>query len=168
MQKTEHYQLNQWDAEDSVKRIDFNDDNARIDAAIKAAEQTAAQAVAEAKKEAANALAAYQAANDAAVAALEARPYFGSWVGNGTVNRTIKFPFAPRFLLIIGHRYDNGTFQPFITMCTQELSCYFADGGTYKSSLESGGVLSGSQFTTGTSVYYNNYSGEPVYYLAVQ
>lgn len=69
MQKTEHYQLNQWEAEDSVKRTDFNEDNAKIDAAIKAVEQTSAEAVVAAKEQAANALSAYQASNDAALAA---------------------------------------------------------------------------------------------------
>ena len=34
MTKTEHYQLNQWNANDQVKRTDFNDDNAKIDAAL--------------------------------------------------------------------------------------------------------------------------------------
>lgn len=36
MQKTEHYQLNQWDAEDAIQRTDFNADNKKIDAAIAA------------------------------------------------------------------------------------------------------------------------------------
>lgn len=35
--KTEHYQLNQWEAEDSFLRTDFNEDNAKIDAALAAA-----------------------------------------------------------------------------------------------------------------------------------
>ena len=34
MTKTEHYQLNQWEASDQVKRTDFNEDNAKIDAAL--------------------------------------------------------------------------------------------------------------------------------------
>ena len=33
---TPNYQLCQWEAEDQVRRADFNTDNARIDAAIKA------------------------------------------------------------------------------------------------------------------------------------
>lgn len=32
--KTEHYQLNQWDPEDDFLRTDFNEDNAKIDAAL--------------------------------------------------------------------------------------------------------------------------------------
>ena len=31
---TEHYSLSQWEAEDKVLRTDFNEDNARIDAAL--------------------------------------------------------------------------------------------------------------------------------------
>ena len=36
MTKTTNYNLNQWDAEDAVRREDFNADNAAIDAALKA------------------------------------------------------------------------------------------------------------------------------------
>ena len=36
MDKTRNYQLNQWAAGDKVQRIDFNADNAKIDAAIAA------------------------------------------------------------------------------------------------------------------------------------
>lgn len=36
MTKTQHYQLNQWDPEDRILRVDFNSDNAAIDAALKA------------------------------------------------------------------------------------------------------------------------------------
>ena len=34
MHYTEHYQLNQWEANDKVQRTDFNADNAKIDAAL--------------------------------------------------------------------------------------------------------------------------------------
>ena len=36
MNKTEHYQLNQWELHDRVLMDDFNADNAKIDAALKA------------------------------------------------------------------------------------------------------------------------------------
>ena len=36
MTKTQHYQLNQWDPEDRILRVEFNGDNAAIDAALKA------------------------------------------------------------------------------------------------------------------------------------
>ena len=34
MQQTTNYQLNQWDGEDRIMRVDFNSDNAKIDAAL--------------------------------------------------------------------------------------------------------------------------------------
>ena len=34
MQQTANYQLNQWDGEDRIMRVDFNSDNAKIDAAL--------------------------------------------------------------------------------------------------------------------------------------
>ncbi len=34
--QTEHYKLSQWEATDQVVRVDFNEDNAKIDAALKA------------------------------------------------------------------------------------------------------------------------------------
>ena len=34
MQHTTNYNLNQWEADDRVTRADFNDDNAKIDAAL--------------------------------------------------------------------------------------------------------------------------------------
>lgn len=36
MTKTEHYQLNQWDASDYVRREDFNEDNRKIEEALSA------------------------------------------------------------------------------------------------------------------------------------
>lgn len=49
MNKTQHYQLNQWDPEDRVLRVDFNADNAAIEAALKAnAEAVSSEAAARA------------------------------------------------------------------------------------------------------------------------
>lgn len=53
MQKTQNYNLNQWEPTDEIRREDFNADNAAIDAALAAN---------------AKALSDYQTANDAAVA----------------------------------------------------------------------------------------------------
>lgn len=36
---TANYGLSQWEAEDAVRRVDFNEDNAKIDAAIKAVDR---------------------------------------------------------------------------------------------------------------------------------
>ena len=42
MTKTEHYQLNQWEENDYVRRTDFNADNLKIDAALQALGEGAA------------------------------------------------------------------------------------------------------------------------------
>ena len=34
MKKTEHYQLNQWEASDRIRMEDFNADNQRLEAAL--------------------------------------------------------------------------------------------------------------------------------------
>ena len=40
MNYTENYQLSQWSMEDRIQMQDFNDDNAKIDAALKAEAET--------------------------------------------------------------------------------------------------------------------------------
>lgn len=42
MKQTEHYQLNQWEASDRILMEDFNNDNAKLDAALAALAQTVA------------------------------------------------------------------------------------------------------------------------------
>ena len=65
---TEHFSLNQWQADDQVLRTDFNEDNAKIDSALK--DLAAAQAE-KADQSALDALAA-EVAKKAATAALDA------------------------------------------------------------------------------------------------
>lgn len=65
---TEHFSLNQWQADDQVLRTDFNEDNAKIDSALK--DLAAAQAE-KADQTALDALAA-EVAKKATTAALEA------------------------------------------------------------------------------------------------
>ena len=78
MEKTRNYQLNQWAAGDKVQRVDFNADNAKIDAALRtnadaiAAEVTARTAAVSAEATAREkAVSAEVTARTAAVAALE-------------------------------------------------------------------------------------------------
>ena len=69
---TEHFSLNQWQADDQVKRTDFNEDNAKIDAALNDLSGGLAAAQAEkADQTALDALAA-EVAKKATTAALEA------------------------------------------------------------------------------------------------
>ena len=84
---TEHFSLNQWQADDQVLRTDFNEDNAKIDSALK--DLAAAQAE-KADQTALDALAA-EVAKKATTAALEAvraavtKLVVGSYTGNGTI-----------------------------------------------------------------------------------
>ena len=78
MEKTINYQLNQWAAGDKVQRVDFNADNAKLDAALKAnADAITAEVSARDKAVAAEvsartaAVSAEVSARTAAVAALE-------------------------------------------------------------------------------------------------
>lgn len=76
MQKTENYQLNQWDKTDRIQMEDFNADNAKIDAAIKEAKDAAAVA--------------------AALATSTSKLHFGTYTGNGAESRTISLGFTPK------------------------------------------------------------------------
>ena len=64
MKKTEHYQLNQWDASDRILRTDFNWDNAQLDAAL----QVQAKSLEEETANRVSAVAAEAGARSAAVA----------------------------------------------------------------------------------------------------
>ena len=97
--KTPNYQLNQWEATDSFLRNDFNEDNAKIDAAIMAV-----------KNEAAEALNGYKASVDAALAAAgNCRVTSGSYTGKGTYGSSnptkLTLPFEPKLVVIVRGRY---------------------------------------------------------------
>lgn len=95
MTKTEHYQLNQWEATDKLSRANFNSDNAVIDAAL-----------------AGKANSADVTAVSQSVAALETlvggkgncRIATGSYVGDGKYGAsnpcTLSFDFKPLWLMI--------------------------------------------------------------------
>lgn len=103
---TTNYQLCQWQADDQVKRTDFNDDNTKIDTALsdlaaaqsKKADQTALDALAAevAKK-------ATTAALDALSKTLASVPLLvtGSYTGNGAESRLISLGFQPKALLVM-------------------------------------------------------------------
>ena len=91
---TEHFSLNQWQADDQVKRTDFNEDNAKIDAALNDLSGGLAAAQAEkADQTALDALAA-EVAKKATTAALEAvraavtKLVVGSYTGNGSCGQS--------------------------------------------------------------------------------
>ena len=103
---TEHFSLNQWQADDQVKRTDFNEDNAKIDSALK--DLAAAQAE-KADQTALDALAA-EVAKKATTAALEALSkklasmpclVTGTYTGDGAESRLISLGFQPKALLVM-------------------------------------------------------------------
>ena len=117
MTKTEHYQLNQWDAADQVKRTDFNEDNAKLDAALAGLSSSKADSTsvnaALAELRATDATKADSASVDSQVAALTARiaalesrvdVAAGTYTGDGAASKYISVGFAPRAVLV-EHQY---------------------------------------------------------------
>ena len=103
---TEHFSLNQWLPDDQVKRTDFNEDNAKLDAALDALSGGLAEKAGQA---ALDALAA-EVAKKAATAALEALSQklasmpclvTGTYTGDGTDSRLISLGFQPKALLVM-------------------------------------------------------------------
>ena len=83
---TQNYSLCQWEAEDKVQRVDFNGDNAKIDAAL-TAQQTAIE------RAQSTAGAAYSPNNQPVVT--------GSYSGNGAARRDVSLGFRPRAVLVM-------------------------------------------------------------------
>ena len=103
---TEHFSLNQWQADDQVKRTDFNEDNAKIDAALNDLSGGLAE---KADQTALDALAA-EVAKKATTAALEALSkklasmpclVTGTYTGDGAESRLISLGFQPKALLVM-------------------------------------------------------------------
>lgn len=107
---TTNYQLCQWQADDQVKRTDFNGDNAKIDAALNdLSDGLAAAREEKADQSALDALAA-EVTKKATTAALEtvskklaAMPCLvtGTYTGDGTDSRLISLGFQPKALLVM-------------------------------------------------------------------
>lgn len=92
---TEHYQLSQWEPEDAVRRADFNEDNAKIDAAIKAqADALAAEAFTR------EALAGQVAKLGDCL--IHTTGYSGNGSGTSSAARTLTFPSKPYMVIICG------------------------------------------------------------------
>ncbi len=102
MEKTRNYQLNQWAAGDKVQRVDFNADNAKIDAAIKAVD---AKADTRAAQTALDALAATVSGHTAALAGkgncqIAAGTYTGTGKYSSASPTSLTFPFQPKLVAI--------------------------------------------------------------------
>ena len=122
MQKTTNYQLCQWDGDDRILRTDFNEDNAKIDAALKqqansiAGINSALPGKADAAtvtsltnklnteiQERKDAVTAEAAARTAALALKgNCQIYYTTYVGDGAESRTMTFPARPLLILVQG------------------------------------------------------------------
>lgn len=107
MNKTQNFQLNQWDAADRVQRADFNADNAALENAL-----TNLSNRCNGEDASISSLNGSVASLSARVGAIDAtRPLFetGSYVGNGTYGPehpiTLTFSFQPK--LVIAQREYN-------------------------------------------------------------
>ena len=153
---TEHFSLNQWLPDDQVKRTDFNEDNAKIDAALNDLSGGLAEKAGQA---ALDALAA-EVAKKATTAALEALSkklasmpclVTGTYTGDGAESRLISLGFQPKALLVMREEgysarpytddYYGGLALPGKPVCLQT-----SYGTDYILTIESKGFR----------VYYNN------------
>ena len=124
--QTTNYQLNQWEPTDAVQRVEFNQDNAKVDAALKSLSD---QVVQKANQSAVNTLitavnqkvdqstldsltqTVNQKASQSALNALNTtvqqiqanltKITFGTYTGNNTATRVIDLGFTPDALLLL-------------------------------------------------------------------
>ena len=158
MNRTSNYNLCQWEETDRVRRTDFNEDNAKIDAAVKAVDRRVDGL--EASK-----------ADKTALAAVEgkiSRIVTGTYAGTGGSSgvRRISLPGRPKLVLIrtdypSTSHHDEAIAITDICLCR----CH-----TYHSlSVDpptSGYALENNGFTVPANCD-QNYSGSTQYYLAV-
>ena len=147
---TQHYALNRWDLEDQIIMDDFNDDNAKIDAAL---------------HDNAAALSALQTALGSG--GQNARVAFGSYVGDGTYGpnhpTSLQFDFTPVFVYVVEN--DNHQKSPMVRGCTETNSTY---GGSITLAWTDRGV---SWYTstgvTNPHLNQNNRNNEMYYWIAI-
>ena len=125
--QTTNYQLNQWEPTDAVQRVEFNQDNAKIDAALKSlsdqvvqkANQSALNTLISSVNQKADAstvsslssllnseISQRQAADSSLQTALTLKGncqiYYGTYIGDGKSSRTLTFERRPLLVLIQG------------------------------------------------------------------
>ena len=127
MNKTTNYQLNQWDADDPVIRTDFNEDNAKIDAALSEKANVSAVEALQAGKADKTALAALQTVvTGKGNCVVE----YGTYVGTGVYGETdgtetvLHLGYQPKLLFVKG----NGT-GIFMWPSTVATNLYYSGGG---------------------------------------
>ena len=158
MNRTNNYNLCQWEETDRVQRTDFNEDNAKIDAAVKAVDRRVDGL--EASK-----------ADKTALAAVEAkisRIVTGTYAGTGGSSgvRRISLPGRPK-LVLIRTDYPNTSHHDEAIAITDICLCRC---DTYSSlSVDpptSGYALENNGFTVPANCD-QNYSGSTQHYMAI-
>lgn len=125
--KTPNYQLNQWEPGDKFLRTDFNEDNAKLDAALAAkADKTALSAKCEVR--------------------------VSSYSGNGSYPRDINLGFRPKAVLLEFSNGYRGTGSGGLMLDSAPLR---SGSTTYAQITDTGfQLLAGSTNQSGTTYYY--------------
>ena len=182
--QTTNYQLNQWEPTDAVQRVDFNTDNAKVDAALKSlsdqvlqkANQSALNTLISSVNQKVDAstvsglssllnseIAQRQEGDGALQSALTLKGncqiYYGTYIGDGQRSRTLTFSGRPLLIQIMG-----GNLQCLSVQGNPNLMC--------RTNGSAGEVCdvswSGNSFTwSGYSEYCANNSGETYYVAAL-
>ena len=104
--KTQQYQLNQWEAEDKVLRTEFNEDNQKIDQALqKKADQEALTALQGLVAQKADSTDLEEIRSNLVQIAA------GAYTGDGAASRLISLPFSPKAVYLCdkqGRTYASG------------------------------------------------------------
>ena len=81
MNRTTNYNLNQWEADDKIQRVDFNGDNAKIDGALAGLARSKA---------------------DLSALAVKTEVAAGAYTGDGKAERVINLGFTPKAVYVCG------------------------------------------------------------------
>ena len=176
--QTTNYQLNQWEPTDAVQRVEFNQDNAKIDAALKSLSD---QVVQKANQSALNTLisSVNQKADASTVSSLSSllnseisqrqeadsslqtaltlkgncQIYYGTYTGDGQNSRTLTFPGKPLLVVIMGDYLILHA-----VWGTEWAMCHNHNGYSSEQCMTQ---WSGNSFTwTGSSAYHLNTKGK--------
>ena len=163
---TTNYQLNQWEATDQVLRTDFNQDNAKIDAALKAnADAIAAEA---AEREAAVSAEA-EARQTADEGFGNCKVAYGTYTGNGSYGAEaptqLTLPFEPKLVIvqILGAAQTDDNNNPMMILVRPLQTFSFSQGVYVNSITWSGNSVS---WTGWNASYQFNFSGATYLYIA--
>ena len=154
-EKTQHYQLNQWDPSDSFLRADFNGDNAKIDAALKALDNKT-----ETKAD--------QSAVTAALAQ-KSKIVAGAYTGDDEVSRTIPLGFRPSAVLVVRQDGAVGGSCSYAVVGGLALEGFPAQKGDdiFIQVVDGGFQVLRGQHRSGTYFLDPNKDGSTYYYIAV-